>query len=328
MLKKFKQGWQSLKTMLSKGWRFLTKPFHRLTQRLSNRQREAVVGYAFISIWLVGFIFLTAIPLIESFIFSFHQITIVGGEGIRLFFTGLTNYIRIFSTDLEFLSRLQRFIGEMIIFLPVMNILALMIAILLNRKFKFRGFFRAIFFLPVIITSGPVIAELLRQGAGTIPTLSESGIFEIIANGLPRFLSEPIQSLFTQIIFMLWFSGVQVVLYLAGLQKLDQSMYEAAQIDGANAWESFWKITLPSLRPMILVASIYTIVTLATFANNPIILLISNVMFDPNKGYGYASGLAWIYFLVIALLLLITTALINPKEKGYRVVKEYQRYKR
>jgi len=296
--------------------------------QLSNRQRESVIGYAFISIWLIGFIGLTALPLIQSFIFSFHQITIAGGEGIRLTFIAWTNYIRIFTSDLDFLTRLQAFVFEMILFVPVMNILALLIAILLNRPFKFRGFFRAVFFLPVIITSGPVIAELLRQGAGTLPALTESGLIDIINNVLPPFLSGPIQSLFGQIIFMLWFSGVQVVLYLAGLQKLDQSMYEAAQIDGANVWESFWKITLPSLRPMIVVATIYTIVTLATFANNPVILMISSGMFDPNKGYGYASGLAWIYFLVIAILLAVAIQLIRPKEKGYRVVKEYERYKR
>jgi ABC-type sugar transport system permease subunit len=328
MLTKLKTWFRSVITFIRNGFSLVKRLGDRLLNKLTNKQREALGGYAFIGIWLFGFIMLTAIPLIESLVFSFHQITIVGGEGIRLFFTGFTNYIRIFSTDLDFLTRLQNFIFEMILFVPVMNILALLIAILLNRKFKFRGFFRAIFFLPVIITSGPVIAELLRQGAGTIPALTESGILQIIEQSLPRFLSQPIQSLFTQIIFMLWFSGVQVVLYLAGLQKLDQSMYEAAQIDGANVWESFWKITLPSLKPMIVVASVYTIVTLATFANNPIILLISSVMFDPNKGYGYASGLAWIYFVVIALLLIVSTRLISPKEKGYRVLKEYDKYKR
>jgi ABC-type sugar transport system permease subunit len=295
---------------------------------LTNRQRESLTGYAFISIWLVGFIFLTMIPLIESFIYSLNRITIIGGEGIRLTMVGFANYINLFTTDLTFLSRLQDFVLEMILFVPVMNILAIMIAILLNRQFRFRGFFRAIFFLPVIITSGPVIAELLRQGAGTIPSISESGFLDLLANLLPDFLNAPLQSLFSQIIFMLWFSGVQVVLYLAGLQKLDQSMYEAAQIDGANVWESFWKITLPSLKPMIVVASIYTIVTLATFANNPIILWISNVMFNPNFGYGYAAALAWVYFLVIALMLLVTTRLVSPKEASYRVVKELEKFKR
>jgi len=302
--------------------------FIQKMNQLNNRQRESLTGYAFISIWLIGFVFLTMIPLIESLIYSFNRITIVGGEGIRLTLVGFANYINIFTTDLTFLSRLQDFVLEMILFVPVMNIIAIMIAIILNRQFKFRGFFRAIFFLPVIITSGPVIAELLRQGAGTIPSISESGFLDILANLLPDFLNAPLQSLFSQIIFMLWFSGVQVVLYLAGLQKLDQSMYEAAQIDGANIWESFWKITLPSLKPMIVVSSIYTIVTLATFANNPVILWISNVMFNPNFGYGYAAALAWVYFLVIALMLLVTTRLVSPKEASYRIVKELEKFKR
>ena len=295
---------------------------------LTNRQREALTGYAFISVWLVGFIFLTMIPLFESLVYAFNRITIVGGEGIRLTFIAFDNFVQVFSTDLTFLSRLQNFVFEMLLFVPVMNILAILIAILLNRQFKFRGFFRAIFFLPVIITSGPVIAELLRQGAGTLPALTESGLLTILEQILPPFLNGPMQSLFSQIIFMLWFSGVQVVLYLAGLQKLDQSMYEAAQIDGANVWESFWKITLPSLRPMIVVSTVYTIVTLATFANNPLIVWISSTMFNPNLGYGYASSLAWVYFLVIAVFLLVSTRLISPKEKTYRVVKEYERYKR
>jgi len=156
---------------------------------LTNRQRESLTGYAFISIWLVGFIFLTMVPLFESLIYSFQRITIVGGEGIRLTFIGFENYINLFTSDLTFLARLQDFVGEMILFVPVMNILAILIAILLNRQFKFRGFFRAIFFLPVIITSGPVIAELLRQGAGTLPIITESGFLNIVEQILPPFLS-------------------------------------------------------------------------------------------------------------------------------------------
>ena len=317
-----------MKPHLEKKPNSMKKFFTKKINQLTNRQRESLTGYAFISIWLVGFLFLTMIPLIESFIYSLNRITIVGGEGIRLTMVGFANYVTLFTSDLTFLSRLQDFVLEMILFVPVMNILAIMIAILLNRQFRFRGFFRAIFFLPVIITSGPVIAELLRQGAGTIPSIAESGFLDVLADLLPPFLNAPVQSLFSQIIFMLWFSGVQVVLYLAGLQKLDQSMYEAAQIDGANVWESFWKITLPSLKPMIVLSSIYTIVTLATFANNPIIVWISNVMFNPNFGYGYAAALAWVYFLVIGLMLLVTTRLVSPKETSYRVVKELEKFKR
>jgi ABC-type sugar transport system permease subunit len=109
---------------------------------------------------------------------------------------------------------------------------------------------------------------------------------------------------------------------------MDQSMYEAAQMDGANGWETFWKITLPSLKNIIFVSAIYTIVTLATFSNNPIIAYIRIAMFEGAKGYGYASALAWLYFLVIALLLLGTSLLLNPKEKRIKERKTYQGFQR
>ena len=302
--------------------------FQVLRIPLTSKVREAFSGYAFISIWLIGFLFLTAIPLVESLIYSFNRITIVGGEGIQLIDVGWQNFITILTNDLTFIEQVQQFIWEMIIYVPVIIILAMVIAILLNRPFKFRGFFRAIFFLPVIITSGPVVTELLRQGAGTIPSLSESGFLTIIESIFPSFLAQPLVELFTELIFILWFSGVQVVLFLAGLQKMDQSMYEAAQMDGANGWETFWKITLPSLKNIIFVSAIYTIVTLATFSNNPIIAYIRIAMFEGAKGYGYASALAWLYFLVIALLLLGTSLLLNPKEKRIKERKTYQGFQR
>jgi len=301
---------------------------NKKSMSLSNHQRESLYGFAFILIWLIGFIVLTAIPMVDSLVYSFNRITIAGGEGIRLDFIGWDNFILIFTGDLEFLTALQAFIVEMVLYVPIIIILALIIALLLNHPFKFRGFFRSIFFLPVIIASGPVIAELMRQGAGTIPALADQNIAGLLLAFLPPWLANPIASLFQEIIMILWFSGVQVILFLAGLQKLDKAMYEAAQIDGANAWETFWKITLPSLKSIILVSAIYTIVTLATFSNNPIIIFISRAMFDPNKGYGYASALAWIYFFVITIFLVLVTVLIVPKDQGYRVVKQIERLKR
>lgn len=295
---------------------------------LTSKIREAFAGYAFISIWLVGFVVLTAIPLVESLVYSFNRITIVGGQGIQLVNVGWENFIQIITSDLTFIDQIQQFIWEIIIYVPVIIILAMVIAILLNRPFKFRSFFRAIFFLPVIITSGPVVNELLRQGAGTIPSLNESGFLTIIQNIFPSFLATPLVDLFTEIIFILWFSGVQVILFLAGLQKMDQSMYEAAQMDGANGWETFWKITLPSLKNIIFVSAIYTIVTLATFSNNPIIAYIRTAMFEGIKGYGYASALAWIYFLVIAVLLFGASLLLNPKEKRIKEKKTFQGFQR
>ena len=235
---------------------------------------------------------------------------------------GFDNYVQIFTTDLDFMQYLQSFIGDIILQVPIILIISMLIAILLNQKIKLRGFFRSIYFLPVIIVSGPVINELLQQDAGSIPLIQELAVIETIEAALPAFLAEPITNLFSEIIIILWFSGVQIVLFLAGLQKIDGEIYEAAQIDGASPWESFWKITLPSLRPIILVSAVYTIVMLATFSTNSIIKHIQTLMFDTSRGYGYSAALSWVYFIVVAIILGITVLLIayqkKPKTKKVR----------
>jgi ABC-type sugar transport system permease subunit len=114
---------------------------------------------------------------------------------------------------------------------------------------------------------------------------------------------------------VLWFSGVQILIFLAGLQKVDQSLYEAARIDGASPWESFWKVTLPMLMPLVIVNVIYSIVYVSTFALNEIIILIKNNMFSTITGFGYATAVAWIYFIIITLVLAIWTGLLSLKKR-------------
>ncbi len=293
--------------------------FKKFHQPITNKMREAWMGYMFISVWIVGFLFLTVYPLASSFYYSLNKVTITGGQGIQFELVGFQNYIRIFTTDLDFITYVQSFVTGLILQVPIILIVSMLIAILLNQKIKLRGFFRSIYFLPVIIVSGPVINEFLQQDAGTIPLVQELAIIETIETALPPFLATPITDLFSQIIIILWFSGVQIVLFLAGLQKIDAEIYEAAQIDGASPWESFWKITLPSLKSIVLVSAIYTIVMLSTFSTNSVIKHIQTLMFDTSRGYGYSAALAWIYFMIVALLLAITALLIsyqkNPDKK-------------
>ncbi|CCV65484.1 Binding-protein-dependent transport systems inner membrane component [Paracholeplasma brassicae] len=334
---KVKKLLNQVMSLLSKGIKKLTNNrlisyqnnqlvfFKKINVRVTNKKREMFYGYVFISIWLVGFLFLTVYPLVMSFIFSLNKVTITGAKGIQMTFSGFQNYIDIFTSDLDFVDYLWAFLGQIVLYVPIILIISMVISILLNQKIKLRGFFRSVFFLPVIIASGPVINELLKQGAGTIPLLEETGIVETLSKTLPAFMANPIALLFDEMIIVLWFSGVQIVLFLAGLQKISTEIYEAAQIDGASPWESFWKITLPSLKSIILVSAVYTIVMLATFSNNSIIGHIQKVMFDTTKGYGYSSALAWVYFVVIALLLGVVAFLLkNPKEK--KIKKGVKRY--
>lgn len=290
---------------------------------MTHKKRSALYGYLFISIWLFGFIFLTLIPMLRSFMFSLSDVSITGNDGIVTFFIGFENFITILTTDVNFIDEMIAFVSEMILYVPVILIISMMIALMLNQKIKFRGMFRAIFFLPVIIVSGPVINELLSQGAGTVPLIEQYGMLDVIQTQLPRFLSQPLSQLLSELIMVLWFSGVQIVLFLAGLQKLPTEIYEAAKVDGASPWETFWKITLPSLKNIMVVASVYTIVMLSTFSNNPILNRIRLMMFAAEGGYGYASAMAWLYFIVIGILLIVSTLLISPperikKEKGGR----------
>ena len=286
---------------------------------MNHKKRQLLYGYGFIGIWLIGFIALTLIPLIRSLIFAFSDVSITGNEAIVTYSVGFDNFTTILTTDVNFNDQLLRFLSEMILYVPVILILSMMIAMMLNQNIKFRGLFRGVFFLPVIIVSGPVINELLNQGAGTVPLIEQYGMLSAIDEILPAFLANPLQTLLSEMIMVLWFSGVQIVLFLAGLQKMSSEVYEAAQIDGASPWETFWKITLPSLRNIMVVAAVYTVVMLSTFSNNDILTLIRQMMFSSQGGYGYASAMSWIYFIIISVLLIVVVWIIAPKEKVKRV---------
>jgi ABC-type sugar transport system permease subunit len=286
---------------------------------MNHKKRQMLYGYGFIGIWLIGFILLTLIPLIRSIIFSLSDVSITGNEGIVTYPIGFDHFINILTTDVTFIDEILSFLSEMILYVPVILILSMMIAMMLNQKIKFRALFRGIFFLPVIIVSGPVINELLNQGAGSVPLIEQYGMLDTIGEILPSFLAQPLQSLLSEMIMVLWFSGVQIVLFLAGLQKMSGEVYEAAQIDGASPWETFWKITLPSLRNIMVVAAIYTVVMLSTFSNNEVLGLIRQMMFASNGGYGYASAMSWLYFILISIILVIVVLIIAPKEKVKRV---------
>lgn len=282
--------------------------------KISNKRRKAVIGVAFVSPWIFGFLIFTLYPMLYSLFLSFHQVKITP-VGVKTKYVGFDNFNYAFFSDPVFVEKLLNYLMEMVLNVPVIIVFSLIIALLINQKIKFRGMFRTIFFLPVIITSGPVINELLSQGASSIPNIEQYGMFTMIESSLSPIIAEPILYLFKQIIMVLWFSGVQILIFLAGLQKVDRSMYEAARIDGASPWESFWKVTLPVLMPLVIVNVIYTIVYVSTFALNEIIILIKNNMFSTITGFGYATAIAWIYFIIIMLMLALWTGVLRMKKR-------------
>jgi ABC-type sugar transport system permease subunit len=276
--------------------------------------REALNGYSFVLLWIIGFTVFTLIPLIQTFRFSLNQVTVTT-TGIKLASLQWANYARALLTDPTFVQLIIEYVIETLVSVPIVIIFAMIIALMLNLDFKGKGFFRTIFFLPVVITSGPVIQELTAQGATSVPGISDSAALAEFLTSLPNWLRNPIDYLLTSFILILWFSGVQILIYLSGLQKIDKSIYEAAAIDGASSWEAFWKITLPSLSMTTLINAIYTIITLSHFSENKVIKYISSQTYAVDGGIGYSSAMSFLYFIILTLLIGIVALLMIPKRK-------------
>ena len=288
-------------------------------RKISRGLRENLIGYSFIGVWVFGFFVFMFYPFITSMIYSMSEVRILGG-GIEIEFQWFENYKNIFQMEegFAFIEALIDFLKEIVFQVPIIIVFSVMIAVLLNQPIKGRGAFRSIFFLPVIISSGPVINELITQGAGGANIFESYGFISIIENTLNPALSGPIINVFSEIIIIFWFSGVQILIFLAGLQKVDRQIYEAARVDGAGPWESFWKITLPSLSSLIFVNVIYTVVLLSTFSENAVIVSIKSNMFNINTGYGMASAMAWVYFIIVMLLIAIVAIVFIPKNQVVR----------
>ncbi|WP_322487626.1 sugar ABC transporter permease [Chloroflexus sp.] len=278
------------------------------------RLRENLQGYRFLLPWIIGFALFTAAPLAQTFQYSLSNVK-VAVTGIELAAMGWQNYTRALFTDPTFVQLLIEYLIETAISVPIILIFSLIIALFLNVPFWGRSIFRTIFFLPVVITSGPVIGELVAQGATSAPQVASSAAVAAFVAQLPALLREPVQYLLTSFILILWFSGVQILIYLAGLQKIDRFVYEAAAVDGASAWEMFWKITLPSLTTTTLINALYTVITLSHFSENKVIKYIAARIYDVEGGIGYASAMAFLYSLALIMLLVATFMVLRPRVK-------------
>ncbi|SSC12752.1 Permease component of ABC-type sugar transporter [Mesotoga infera] len=287
--------------------------------RMKIRTREALQGLAFISPWLIGFLIFTLVPLVRTFWLSLNEVRVTAG-GIRTFFVELKNYKDAFLTDVTFSGMLIDYALQMAVYIPVIISFSMAVALLLNLKIRGQGLFRTIFFLPVIISSGPVLAELADKGAMTFEGLTKLDFLVNLQTTLPPSIARLLAFAVGSFIVILWFSGVQILIYLASLQKIDRSMYEAARIDGASGWQILWKLTIPSLIPITFINIVYTIVTVSTFSTNAVIQKIQTDMYRPERGLGYASALSWIYFLVMLAIigLFVLINVIYRKKGGER----------
>ena len=285
--------------------------------KIQYSRSDVVAGYAFCSVWIVGFLVFTLYPIIQTLIFSFYGTVNVQPGQIETSGAGFNNYVYALTQDAKFQQALGDYVMELVLYVPVITVVSLIIAMLLNSKLKGTGFFRTIFFLPVIITSGPVIDILVTQGVASFPGIANLIDFAALESTVPKFIIDALKFLTDEFIMILWFSGIQILVFMTGLQKMDKNIYEAAQIDGASKWETFWKLTLPALNPTIVLNVVFTVVMQSVFSLNPIIQKITEYMNDTGEGggYGYASATSWIYFIVMLALLGVSILVFKKHER-------------
>ncbi|OZB94308.1 carbohydrate ABC transporter permease [Paenibacillus sp. XY044] len=272
-----------------------------LKMKLSMRVRHMLEGYIFILPWIVGFLLFMAIPLGRSFYYAFHRLE-PSEHGLVATFVGFTYFRQAFTTDVDFLPLLQKTMTAMVTQVPLILVFAMFSALLLNKASRGKVFFRGVFFLPVIIASGAILRELLDQGAAKLPIFYQYDLFRKLAFFIPEQILEPVLEYADSLTLVMWDSGVQILIFLAGLQTISPILYEAAKCDGATKWEVFWKITFPMIMPMILVNTLFSIVNSFTKTDNHVMNHLMNIVFR-NNDYGYGSAIGWLYFLFIFIVL-------------------------
>lgn len=278
--------------------------------------RKKLIGVAFVTPWIAGFLAFTAFPLIETIRYSFGKVRVKVGEGVQIEFKGIENYAQVLTKTPEFLKEVPAYVQQIVLFVPMTIVFSILLALLLNKPMAGRRILRAIFFLPVILMCGPLLQNIMDMGATRL-TGSESFILYLFINEyFPVFLKVPLLYIFDNIVLILWFCGVQTLIFLSGLQKIDKNVYEAAKVDGASGWQQFWKITMPTLKTFILLNAIYAIVDISGSSLNNITGLITGGMFTATQGFGYSAALSVIYFLIMAVLMGVAYLLIGREHKA------------
>jgi len=296
-------------------------------RRVSLNARKARNGYFFVAPFIIGIILIYLPILLDSIWFSFYDMAYKteNGQMIEYYQSAGLYYYRTALGDTGFISALFAGLQRLIFEVPAVVIFSLFIAVVLNQKMLGRAVFRAIFFVPVIISTGfmetlladNTASDYMEGGTNTGDnTTSSSDIISVldvqklfgemkVGTELVMYVVTIVNGIYQYINY----SGVQMLIFLAGLQSISPSIYEASQIEGATGWETFWKITFPMISPMILVNAVYSTINAFTRITNPAMTYISAILDDSMK-----AATSWIYFgvvmIIIAAVALIMSAFI------------------
>lgn len=291
-------------------------------RKLSLEQKNRYYGLYFILPWFAGFLFLFMIPLLSSFRYSLSNLQVTD-EGFSLKFIGLSNYREALLSHESYVRVLTESVMNIAINTPLVIIFSLFFAVLLNQKFRGRVIARAIFFLPVILASGIIASiengDLMQSVVRSANDTTGGGLsfmknleltVMLVESGINVTLVEYLTGAVSRIYEIVSQSGVQILIFLAGLQSISPSLYEAAKIEGSTGYEAFWKITFPMISPLILTNLVYTIIN--SFISDDTSRLVVDTAFK-SFDFGLSAAMAWMYFAVIALVLWVTTLIVSRK---------------
>ncbi|MDY5870849.1 MAG: sugar ABC transporter permease [Lachnospiraceae bacterium] len=284
------------------------------------QKRKAISGYLFISPFIFGFLVFMLKPLLQSLWMSFCNVEL-GAANFNPIFAGIVNYTYAFTVDPEYNRLLVEEIARMMVYSLAIIVFSFFVALILNQKFKGRALVRAIFFLPVILSSGVILGletdnqlmaaleQTIEQTTSNISiTATLEDILRTAGVGVRAF--EKVFEIIDNIYDVAIASGIQIIIFLSGLQTISSSMYEAAEIEGCTKWESLWKITFPMISSLFLVNWIFTVIYFCMRSDNEVIEKIQDVMISQMK-YGLASAMSWVYFVLILAFIGISSLIIS-----------------
>ena len=284
---------------------------------IANRER---FGYFFVSPYIIGLIVFIVIPLAESIRISFSELT-VGTDRYNLDFVGLKNYSYIFTVDVNYRKNLLSSFQSMIVSVPVVILFSFFVASVLTTKFKGRGFVRTIAFLPVIITAG-AIDKLLAEDymADTVSASVASGggemassVMSLFGNiGIPDSILSIISTSVNGIYNIVVMSAVPIVIFIAALNSISESIFEAAYVEGATKWEIFWKIKFPISTPQILTCVVYCLIDNLNNSSNVVISKIKTTIYQQWK-YGQGAAMSFAYMIMIFVILFAVYKIISKR---------------
>ena len=295
---------------------------------LTLQRKRSMWAYIFLSPWLLGVIAVYAFPMILSISFAFSNVTV--DNGYSLSFVGFENFRTALFVDQNFLQHFAATMGDMLYNVPIILVYSFLVAVLLKENFKGVTVFKFIFFLPVILSSDLFTSLLnnfgstssssldaVMSGAGSTGMLESLNLSKYLTDlGLGKELVELLTGPVDKVYEIVTCSGIQIFIFLAGINSVPPTLYEAAHVEGANGWEKFWKITFPMVMPMILVNVVYSIVDTFMSKTNLVMEYVYELSFK-NFNFGLSSAICWIYFVVIAVILAIVFGIISKRTFYY-----------